>query len=481
MRHYRVAVIGAGISGICAAIYLRRAGIDDFILFEKASDVGGTWRDNRYPGVECDVPSHLYSYSFELKPDWSREYPPGSEIHQYLRDVVAKYDIGRHLCCDTAIVRGDFSDGCWTLHSSAGETWTADVLVSAMGGLHTPNIPNFPGLADFSGPCFHTARWRDDVDLSGKQVVMIGTGATAVQCGPKLAEIADKLTVFQRTPVWVGPKKNPQIAPEEIALLSRDRDALRAKRWELWRGWETTSLEMVTEGSRINRKGEQLARDNIAQSVADPDLRAALTPDYNYTCKRPTISNVYYAMFERDNVDLITSGVARIEPDAVVADNGERVRADAIVLATGFKSFDITNEIDLRNADGRSLKDIWAGQITNYRSVMAPDMPNLFFLLGPNTAGLTSSYQMIEPAAGWIVRMIEHMDRHGVREVRPRQTEIDLFRDDILRRFRTTTQNKGCTSWWTDDSGYPHANWPGSSISYRQMMTQLEPRHFDFA
>ena len=481
MSHFRVAVIGGGISGICAAIYLTKAGIDSFAVFEKYSDVGGTWRDNRYPGVECDVPSHLYSYSFELKPDWSREYPPGAEIHQYLRDTVVKYGVGDHLIMDTAIVRGDFADGCWTLQSADGRSWTADVVISAMGGLHTPNIPDFPGLSDFAGDSFHTARWPDDVDLAGKRVVMVGTGATAVQCGPKIAEIARHLTVFQRTPVWVGPKQNPSITQEEIERLRRDPVALRRKRWELWRGWETTGLEMVTEGSRVNRRSEAMALDNIVSNVDDEALRQALTPEYNYTCKRPTISNVYYPMFERDNVDLVTAGVDRVEPDAVIATNGKRVEADAIVLATGFRSFDITSEIDLRNWEGRSLRDIWAGQITNYRSLMAPDMPNLFFLLGPNTAGLTSSYQMIEPASAWIVRMLDHMQANAIREVKPRQIEVERFRDDVLRRFRTTTQNKGCTSWWTDDNGYPHANWPGSSISYRQMMTQFEPRHFEFS
>ncbi len=481
MEHYKVVILGAGISGICAGINLKAQGLGPFRIFEKADEVGGTWRDNRYPGVECDVPSHLYSFSFELKPDWSRDYAGGAEIFGYLKDVTQKYGLYDDITFGTAIEYAEFKDGRWLLRSNKGEMFSADMLISALGFLHVPNIPALPGLEDFNGPCFHTSQWDHSVSFEGKRVAIIGTGATSVQCAPRLADVAERVLVFQRTPVWVGPKVNRAIADEEIEELSQNPAALRKRRWDLWNGWETNGLALVTEGTLANRTAERKALESLRRQVSDPLLREKLIPSYNMFCKRPTLSNEYYSMFTRDNVDLITSGVSQIGPDRIIASDDEEHPVDIIVMATGFKSFDIVQEIDLRGEDGVTLKDVWSPHITTYKTIMAPRMPNFFFVLGPNSGGLTSAFQMIEAASSYISLLIKYVDDHGYKSVTAKAEKIQEFKEEILESFSKTTQNKGCTSWWTDETGYPHANWPDSSVRYRSMLHTLVPEDFQFA
>jgi cation diffusion facilitator CzcD-associated flavoprotein CzcO len=480
MQRVRTAIIGAGVSGICAGVHLKRTGDDDFVILEKADDLGGTWRDNTYPGVECDVPSHLYSYSFDLNPDWSREFPSGGEIHAYLRGVAERNGLLPHMRFGAAVASAAFERGRWILKPASGEAVSAQFLICAVGGLHVPNYPDLPGVETFQGPAFHAARWRHDVDLAGQRVVLIGTGATAVQCGPKIAEVAQRLHVVQRTPVWVGAKANPEIPPAERVRLRDDPAALRKKRWDLWKSWEANGIEMITPGSALIRKLEERALRRLHTQVSDPAIAAALTPDYSFTCKRPTISDHYYAMFDRPNVELVRGGVARVEPDAVVTDDGRRIAADVLVYATGFKAFDITKAIDLSGEDGVTLKDLWRDRIVSYRTVMTPGMPNLFMLLGPNTAGLTSAYQMIEAECAYVIRVLTYMRQSGHAVLSPKAAEADRFCDEIQAQLAHTTQNRGCVSWWSDGKGYGHANWPSSSVEYRLMLQRFAPDHFDF-
>jgi cation diffusion facilitator CzcD-associated flavoprotein CzcO len=480
MKRVKTAIIGAGVSGICAGVHLKRAMDDDFVILEKADDLGGTWRDNTYPGVECDVPSHLYSFSFDLNPDWSREFPSGAEIHAYLRGVADRNGLMPHMRFGADVTSAAFADGRWTLSLASGEAVSAQFLICALGGLHVPKYPDLPGVEAFEGPAFHAARWRHDVDLAGKRVVLIGTGATAVQCGPKIAEVAERLHVVQRTPVWVGAKVNPEIPQEERARLRTDPSALRKKRWDLWKSWEANGIEMITPGSALIRKLEERALRRLRAQVTDPKIAAALTPDYSFTCKRPTISDHYYAMFDRPNVELVQGGVARVEPDAVVMEDGRRIAADILVYATGFKAFDITQAIDLWGEGGVSLKEAWSDRIVSYRTVMTPKMPNLFMLLGPNTAGLTSAYQMIEAECAYVVRAMRHVETHGHAALSPRAAEADRFCDGVQAQLGRTTQNRGCVSWWSDGKGYGHANWPSSSVEYRLMLQRFAPDHFEF-
>lgn len=480
MRHVKVAVIGAGVAGICAGVQVKRAVGDDFLILEKAHEVGGTWRENRYPGVECDVPSHLYSYSFELNPTWTREYPSGGEIQQYLRGVVEKYRLRDHLMCNAHVLSARFGNGCWTLDLASGEQVQADFVIAALGILHVPKLPAWPGLETFKGNAFHTARWPDDLDLSGQRIGIVGTGATTVQLGPKMAEIAEQLHIFQRSPVWVAPKNNAPIAVDERERLGADHAALRTKRWGLWQVWEATGLDMVTPDSRLNRRAETDALAHLNRQVGDPELRQRLTPDYNYSCKRPTFSDDYFPMFNRPNVELVTQGIARVVPDGVILTDDRLVELDTLIYATGFKSCDISEEVEFFGEDGVPLKQVWADRITSYRTVMAPRMPNLFIVFGPNSAGLTSAYQMIEAACEFAVDTIRYMDRTGQAVIVPRPEQVDAFCTEIQKRFSRTTINKGCTSWWTDANGYSHASWPSSSLEYRMMLHQFVPGHFRF-
>ena len=480
MKRIKTAIIGAGVSGICAGVHLKRGMDDDFVILEKADDLGGTWRDNTYPGVECDVPSHLYSFSFDLNPDWSREFPSGAEIHAYLRGVAERNGLMPHMAFGAEVVSAAYADGRWTLAMASGEAWSARFLICALGGLHVPKYPDLPGVEAFDGPAFHAARWRHDVDLAGKRVVLIGTGATAVQCGPNIAEVAERLHVVQRTPVWVGAKANPEIPQEERARLRADPAALRKKRWDLWKSWEANGIEMITPGSALIRKLEERALRRLRAQVTDPEIAAALTPNYSFTCKRPTISDHYYAMFDRPNVELVRSGVARVEPDAVLMEDGRRIGADVLVYATGFKAFDITQAIDLRGEGGVSLKEAWSDRIVSYRTVMTPKMPNLFMLLGPNTAGLTSAYQMIEAECAYVVRAMRYVETEGHAALSPKAAEADRFCDGVQAQLGRTTQNQGCVSWWSDGKGYGHANWPSSSVEYRLMLQRFAPDHFEF-
>jgi cation diffusion facilitator CzcD-associated flavoprotein CzcO len=475
---YDAVVIGAGMSGICAAIDLERAGTSTFRVFEKADDVGGTWRDNRYPGVACDVPSHLYSYSFEPNPDWSKWYGTGQEIWDYIRRCADKYRVRERITFGTAIRRARWEHGAWHLTSEHGEEIRTRMLVTAMGGLHTPYLPDLPGRDDFAGPAFHTSAWRDDVCLDGLRVAVIGTGATAVQVVPELARRVGKLFVFQRSPVWVGAKKDPAYSAEQRAEFAADPTTMRRHRWQLWKEWEANGVDMATAGTWVNVTAERRARELIERSVADPQLRAALTPNHNFTCKRPTLSNDYYATFAQPHVQLVTAAVERVERDAVVS-AGRRFAVDAIVYATGFKPMDITHEIDVRGLGRVSLREAWQERIASYRSVMVRGFPNLFVMMGPNSAGLTSALQMIEQQSKYIVRAIAKLRAAGIAAVHPKQDSIDAFSARLEAAFKRTTHSKGCTSWWRDEHGYNHSIWPESSVTYRMLLADMELRDFD--
>lgn len=478
LKHVQCVIIGSGFSGICMAIHLKQLGIEQFILYEKASDVGGTWRENTYPGVACDVPSHLYSFSFAPNADWTKLYAPGEEIQAYIRHCAEKYDLYKHLVFQRAVKRATWCDNGWQITTSAGETVRADFLISAMGGLHTPNIPNIPGLDTFHKPLFHTSNWRHDVALDGQTVGVIGTGATAVQCVPEIAKKSNKLYVFQRSPVWVGPKSEAVYSAAERQAFRDDPMLLKKNRWQLWRSWETTGLDMVKAGSEINKLSERRARELIEKSVSEPELAEKLTPDYNFTCKRPTFSNHYYATFERPNVELVTAPIESITERGLFA-GGCEMALDVIVMATGFRPFNITSEVEFTGLQDRTLGDVWSDNIKSYNSIMVRDMPNLFVMLGPNSGGLTSTLQMIEQQAKYIGRVINEMADSGIESINPKQDKVNEFSERVQQATAQTTHNKGCKSWWTGIDNYNHSVWPESSIAYKKMLTDFDPNDFD--
>jgi len=477
VQHYEVVVVGAGLSGVCAAIKLSEAGVSNFCVFEKAADVGGTWRENRYPGVACDVPSHLYSYSFAPNPEWSRWYAPGAEIWEYVRKCAADFGVHDRITFNTTIESARWETDRWVLQDSNGSTCTAKSVVAALGGLHTPNLPDVAGRELFQGEQFHTSNWPDGLDLTGKRVAIIGTGATAVQVVPEIADQVDELFVFQRSPVWVGPKKDPAYTEQELAEFRSNPEALRNIRKALYEGWESTSIDLHRAGTAVNTNAEQRARENIKRSVADPEVAKALTPDHNFTCKRATVSNSYYATFDKDNVTLVTKAVDSLTKTSVAA-AGQSFEVDVVVFATGFKAFNIANDIDLTGLGGLDLGVAWKDRVTSYKSVMVHGFPNLFLMMGPNGTGLHSALQQIEAQADYVVQMVQQLQSNAIVSLHPKQESVDAFTRDVEDRFSGTTHSKGCTSWWTDQTGFNHSIWPGSSDDYRALLA--EPDFADF-
>ena len=478
MKHYEVVVIGAGLSGVCAAIKLKEAGVTNFHVFEKAADVGGTWRDNRYPGVACDVPSHLYSYSFAPNPEWSRWYAPGPEIWDYVRKCATDFGVYDQITFNATIESAVWEADHWVLQDSNGSTFAAKSIVSALGGLHTPNLPNIPGQDLFEGEQFHTTQWPEDLDLTGKRVAVVGTGATAVQIVPEIADLVEELIVFQRSPVWVGPKKDPEYTEEERAEFRSNPQAMKQLRHNLYQGWESSSIDLHTAGTQVNTNAESRARDYIQRSVSDPEVAKALTPDHNYTCKRATISNRYHATYNKENVTLVSGAVDALTPTGLMS-AGQSFDVDVIVFATGFKAFNIANEIDLTGVGGLPLAKAWENRVTSYRTVMIHGFPNLFLMMGPNGTGLHSALQTIEAQADYVVHMTQKMQNEGIVSLNPKQESVDAFTSDVERRFEGTTHNKGCTSWWSDQTGFNHSIWPGSSDDYRALLVDVDLNEFE--
>ncbi len=467
-----VVILGAGFSGLSAAIELERRGRTSFVVIEKADDVGGTWRDNTYPGVECDVPSHLYSLSTAPNPRWTKTYAAGAEIHAYQRRIVQEYDLGGRILLGTCAEKAAWHDGWWTIDTDDGRSIRARHLIAGLGGLHTPNIPEFDGASSFEGAMFHTSHWDHEVPLRGRRVGMIGTGATAVQAAPEVAEIASSFHLFQRSPIWCGPKRDEPYPSTVQDDFERDPDALRRHRWDLWNAWESNGADLLHAGTDANVAAEAMARKNIEMHVDDPELIELLTPRYNITCKRPTFSNRYYPMFNRENVHLETHGIDEIVPEGIRS-GGRVIPLDVIIFATGFRPFDITSEIDVRGLDGFSLADAWAERICSYRSVMVHGFPNLFLLLGPNSAGLTSALQMIEAGARFAADVIAEVERECLIGLHPTAEAVDEFTRHVDRLTAGSTTNHGCSSWWSD-GGTNHSLWPDSSIRFRMMLGALE-------
>ncbi len=477
MNKHRVVIIGAGMSGICVAVKLLAAGITSFRILEKESNVGGTWRDNSYPGVACDVPSHLYSFSFAPKHDWSRMYAPGPEICTYLEECIERFALQPYLQFDTKVELVEFENGEWHITTDDGEICQSDFVVSGMGGLHTPQIPDFPKRDVFRGVQFHSSHWRHDIDLQNKSVAVIGTGATAVQFVPEIAPIVKQLNVFQRTPIWVLPKKDPLYEEEKKKEFLEHPEAAQAHRHEIWQEWEEFSVEVVRDTER-NRYLHDWATNAIRQSVNDPEVAEKLIPKYRYGCKRPTLSNSYYETFNRENVLLIDDPIDNFEENGIRTKSGTFHEADVIVFATGFLPFDITTEVDVRGLDGLPLAEAWQDRVAAYRSVMIPQFPNFFTLLGPNSAGLTSALEMIEAQSEFVISFIHYLEEHNLQYMHPTQPALNDWTSLIKEGMADTIMNVGCQSWWTDEDGYSHVVWPYSSVQFKEQLESVQEDHF---
>jgi cation diffusion facilitator CzcD-associated flavoprotein CzcO len=465
-----IAIVGSGFSGLGLATRLRQEGIDDYVVLERGDGVGGTWHYNTYPGCACDVPSHLYSFSFAPNPDWTRTYSRQPEIRAYLERVAAGVKV--RLNCE--VQRASWDGERWVLQTSQGEV-RARVLVSGTGPLVEPKIPGFPGLRDFDGPVFHSARWDHSADLHGKRVASIGTGASAIQYVPAIAPDVSQLYVLQRTPPWVMPHSARPITSLERRLFRAVPAAQRALRGAIYAARELMVLGFVKQ-PRGMKLLEQVGRRHLERSLKDPALIAQATPDYTVGCKRILPSNAWYPALARDNVELITDTVAEVKPHSLVLTSGRELAVDALIFGTGFQVIDMPIGRLVHGRDGRTLADVWNGSPRAHLGCTVPGFPNLFLMLGPNTGlGHSSMVYMIESQIAYVIDAIKTMGARTI-EVRP---EVEAgFHAEIQRRMRGTVWSTGCSSWYQDAQGNNPTLWPDWTWRFRQRTSKLDPKEY---
>ncbi|HWB65617.1 MAG TPA: NAD(P)/FAD-dependent oxidoreductase [Mycobacteriales bacterium] len=463
-RRPSVAVIGAGAGGIAMGIRLKRGGFP-FTIYEKSDGVGGTWRDNTYPGAACDVPSHLYSYSFERNPWWSRTYARQPEILAYLEACTDRYGVRPHIRTETAIVQADWDDGAqrWRLLSESGEEFTAEVLVACVGMLNVPHIPDIPAAERFRGRAFHSARWDHSKPVAGERVASIGTGASAIQYVPAIAPEVAQLTVFQRTPIWVSPRFDNEYTPEQQRRFARVPLAARRHRWQIW--WTYQRASFAADSPQIAAQ-TQLAASYLARKVEDERLRAALTPDFPVGCKRPLTSREWFPALTRPNVRVVTSPITEFTPSGLRTADGEEHEVDTVIYGTGFRATEYLTGIEIRGRGGRRLREVWADGAEAYLGLSVAGFPNFFMLYGPNTNGVNSILFMHEAQAHYVVRALRLMQRWRVGVVEVRESAMRRYNDRLQRQMQGMVWLAGCNSYYRTPSGKVVTQLPFSGGEY---------------
>jgi cation diffusion facilitator CzcD-associated flavoprotein CzcO len=476
-----VVIIGSGFAGIGMGITLKQAGRHDFVILEKSADLGGTWRDNNYPGCTCDVPSFLYSFSFEQNPYWSRMFSPRDEIWQYLERCADKYGLRPHLHFESEVSGAVYDEQTarWDVEVNGSRLIDAKVLVSGVGALHVPKTPALPGIETFEGEAFHSSRWRHDVALDGRRVAVVGTGASAIQIVPSIAPRVEHLDVYQRSAPWISPKPDRPISPREQAFYALHPRAQRAMRTGVY--W---AMEARGAGFALTPKAmgwlERGSRRYLERKVPDPQLRARMTPDYQIGCKRILLSRDYLPAIQRDNVELVTSGINKVTPRGIVDDDGVERRADVIVFGTGFEVPGGLTEMKVVGRDGAVLNDVWTQSGAGaHLGISISGFPNLFLLLGPNTGlGHTSVVFMIESQIRYIVQALALMDDTCADGLEVRADVQARFIDRIRAKLAGTVWQSGCTSWYQDDQGRNIAIWPHFSWKYWLDTRRIDPAEY---
>lgn len=472
-RELRVVVLGAGMAGILAGINLQKAGITDITIYEKADRIGGTWRDNTYPGLTCDVPSHHYTYTFERNPDWTRHLPPGEEIQAYFQRVTEKYGVDRLITFNEEATRAEFRAGRWHLAFSSGREDAADVLIAATGVLHHPRYPNIPGTSDFEGHLFHSARWDHSVPLDGRRIGVIGNGSTGVQLISALAGRAAYLEHYQRTAQWIMPVENGYFSEDERAAF---RDPAVLEQAMDFAGYnaavEAYTQAIIDENSEGARNIAAACLANLEQGVTDPVLREKLRPDHQPLCKRLIFSPDYYRAIQHPAADLVTEGIERIEARGIRTRDGALHELDIIVFATGFHADAFMRPMQIIGRDGVDLEALWAEHPKAYLAITMPDFPNLFMLNGPN--GPVGNFSLIDIAEHqwcYIGQLLERLKNGEVREICCTSQALERFESDRTAAAKETVWFRGgCQSWYLDDRGIP-ASWPWTYSRFVERMT----------
>lgn len=476
----RIAIIGTGFSGLCAAIQLKQDGFDNLTLFERGDDVGGVWRENTYPGAACDVPWHLYSFSFEHRTDFSCPYPEQPEILEYQRFCARKYGIYPHIRFNTAVEAADFDDdkGVWQVSTDQGDTHTFDVLISGVGQLSRPAWPNIEGMETFTGHTFHSAEWDHDYDLAGKRVAVIGTGASAIQFIPRIAPEVGHLAVFQRSAPYLLPRFQREYGKLNRWLFRRFphyRDIFRMG----LRVLGDASAPAFHQQSRLSRLIHAWSRHHLRSQVRDPELRRKLTPDYPIGCKRVLFASDYYPALTRDNVDLITDPIQRITPNGIVTADGTEHTVDAIIYGTGFKATDFLAPMAIRGRGGRRLADRWSEGAEAYLGITVDDFPNLFLCYGPNTnLGGNSIIYMIECQVNYIRQCVRKLSEPDTQAMDVRPEVIRDYNNKLQDELADTVWSWGCSSWYHTADGRITNNWPGTNTRYHELTASVDLNNY---
>jgi cation diffusion facilitator CzcD-associated flavoprotein CzcO len=466
-------------AGILSAIKLSEAGFTDFTVYEKADQVGGTWRENTYPGLSCDVPSHLYSYSFSLNPDWSHHFSPGDEIRDYFERVARGHGVLDRIRFNEEVIHCTFIDGQWHLATASGQQDRADVVIAATGVLHRPRYPDLTGLDTFAGSAFHSARWDHSATIDGRRLGVVGTGSTAVQIVSSVVDRVAQLSLFQRTAQWVMPHENPAYSDEDRAELRLHPDRLTGRYQHLSDMFDLFANAVVDTESPEIRMIEQACLDNLEENVHDPELREKLRPTYRAACKRLIISPNFYDAIQRPQAELVTETIDRVEPEGMRTTDGRLHELDVLVLATGFHADAFMRPMQITGRNGRTLEAAWSERPEAYLAVSVPDFPNFFMLNGPN--GPIGNFSLIEVAElqmGYIMQIIDGLARQEFRQASASRTALADFQRERELAARNTVWVTGCNSWYLDDRGIP-GGWPWSFVRFREDMRTPDLSHFE--
>jgi cation diffusion facilitator CzcD-associated flavoprotein CzcO len=476
----RIAIIGTGFAGLGTAIRLKQEGTDDFVVLEKADDVGGTWRENTYPGVQCDVPSHLYSFSFAPNPNWSRTFPLGDEIWDYLRECAVRYGVMPHIRFGEEVQSAVWDDERqrWRIET-ADDTISAQVLVAGTGPLHEPSMPAVPGLDRFEGKTFHSAEWDHDHDLTGERVAVVGTGASAIQFVPRIQPKVSRMHVFQRTPPWIMPHPDRALSPLEHRIYRALPSAQLAMRAAVYWARETFVLGFMDR--RFAKLPQRVALKHLRDQVPDPELRRKLTPDYTIGCKRVLLSNDYFPALMQPNVELVNDGIAEVRASSVVTADGSEREVDTIIFGTGFRVTDPPSADLVRGRNGRTLAETWQGSMEAHLGTTIAGFPNLFFLVGPNTGlGHNSIVFMIESQLNYVLDALRTMEARGAGSIDVRPDVQARYNAAIQKRLRNTVWNAGgCASWYLDHTGRNTTLWPGFTWPFRRLLRRFDADHYE--
>jgi cyclohexanone monooxygenase len=472
-----VAIIGAGPGGIAMGIQLAAAG-HDFTIFDRGDGFGGTWRNNTFPGAACDVPSHFYSFSFALNPRWSKTFANQPEILAYLEKVAADHDLAKHFVGNTRVAELRWDDDAhrWSVTTADGATHRFDAVVSAVGMLDVPNIPDIPGADRFRGRAFHSSNWDHSRSLAGERVASIGTGASAIQYVPEIAADAAHLTVFQRTPIWVSPRYDEPFTIDQQELFERDPDEARKVRDAAFAAYEAADFGVDSE---MTKSLTDMARAYLARKIPDPELRAKLTPSYPVGCKRPLQSRAWFPTFLRPNVTLETSPILEFTARGMRTADGAEHEVDTVIYGTGFHAADYLRSLEVYGRGGRRLRDDWRDGAEAYLGTVVPGYPNLFTLYGPNTNGVTSIIYILEAQAELVRRILDDMAATGIEAVDIRRDVHDAYNAEIQQAMRDTVWTANCNNYYTHPNGKVITQFPYSGTTFVQMLTQVTLHDFE--